>query len=109
MSYGGTPILGHELSQKVLLYLSQDGSCQSIFIPDCVDRNVYCSNVTSPANSTKSILVPTASNGLSILGTSFKFICPQNFFFNYSLPKNFTSFYYATNVNSSTVTCNKYG
>ena len=88
----------------------QDGSCQAIFIPDCVDRNVYCSNVPTPTESTKSITVPAASNGLSTVGTSFSFVCPQNnFFFDYSLPKNLTSYYYSNNINTSTVTCNIYG
>jgi hypothetical protein len=51
-----------------------------------------------------------ASNGLSILGTSFKFECKQsNWFFDYNIPKNATSFYYALNINSTILTCNNYG
>jgi len=55
-------------------------------------------------------LVSVASNGLSILGTSFKFECKQsNWFFDYNIPKNVTSFYYALNINSTILTCNNYG
>jgi len=46
----------------------------------------------------------------TILGTSIKFQCPlKNWYFNYSVPANLTSFYYSKNINNSTLTCNAFG
>lgn len=86
-----------------------DGSCQSIFIPDCEDRNVYCSNLQKPANSTK-ILITQPVPGLNIMGTVVTFTCTnRNWYFNYTTPPNLVSFYYSTNINTSTLSCNNYG
>ena len=76
----------------------------------CVDRTVYCTPLSAPANSTKSIISQPNINNLVELGTSVKYTCTlPNWYFNYSVPANLTSFYYSTNINNSTLTCNIYG
>ena len=89
--------------------MQPDGSCTSVYIPACVDRTVYCNPLTTPGNSSKSILAqPNPLNQVE-LGTSMRFTCPlPNYYFNYSVPSNLTSFFYSTNINSTTLTCNKY-
>ena len=87
-----------------------DGSCKSIAIPSCVDRMVYCSKLPLPKNSTTEILNETNPKSMLQLGTSVRFTCPgKNWYFNYSFPKNLVSFYYSTNINNMTLTCNIYG
>ncbi len=87
-----------------------DGSCKLIVIPDCVDRTVYCSNLPTPKNSTIITLNVTNPKNLSQLGTSVRMTCPdENWYFNYAILKNLTSFYYSTNINTTTLTCNIYG
>jgi hypothetical protein len=73
-----------------------------------VDRNVYCTPVSVPANST-SVKYPVDGNPLK-LGASLKFTCTQQFwYFNYSLPQNLVSYYYSNNINTTTLKCNIYG
>ena len=44
-----------------------DGSCSAINLPNCVDRNVYCSPLSAPASSAPTILSqPTPGAQLSI-------------------------------------------
>jgi hypothetical protein len=99
-------------SMKGETCLSQqaDGSCKSIAIPSCVDRTVYCSKLPAPKNSTIINLNGTNPKNLPQLGTSVRFTCPsKNWYFNYSIPGNLMSFYYSTNINNMTLTCNIYG
>jgi hypothetical protein len=43
------------------------------------------------------------------LGTSVRLTClNQNWFFDYQVPANLTSFYYSNNIKSATLTCNIY-
>jgi hypothetical protein len=43
------------------------------------------------------------------LGTSVRLTCSnQNWFFDYQVPVNLTSFYYSNNIKSATLTCNIY-
>ena len=88
-----------------------DGSCKSVFVPDCVDRTVYCKEVTPiPKNSTIQILNQPNQKTLTEMLSSFRVSCPnRNWFFNYSVPANLKSFYYSTNIKNITVTCNVYG
>lgn len=86
-----------------------DGSCQSIFIPDCEDRNVYCSSLQKPANASKAFLAQPVP-GLNIFGTVVTFTCTnRNWYFNYSVPANLVSYYYSNNMNTATLTCNSFG
>ncbi len=88
--------------------LQSDGSCKSISIPKCVDRNVYCNAVAFPANATIAKL-PVDGN-IQKLGAVLKFTCPIAYwFFNYSIPKNLISYYYSNNINVTTLTCNTHG
>ena len=87
-----------------------DGSCKEIFIPDCVDRTVYCSQLPYPENANLTVLTQTDSKNLSQLGTSLMFSCPlENWYFNYSTPHNLTSYFYSNNIKNTTLTCNIYG
>ena len=62
------------------------------------------------ANTSKSILAQPNPLSETILGTSIRFTCSdRNWYFNYSVPVDLKSFYYSTNYNNSTMTCNPYG
>ena len=42
-------------------------------------------------------------------GTEIQFTCPNyKHYFDYSVPDNLVSFYYSTNINTTTLTCNEY-
>jgi len=87
-----------------------DGSCKQIYIPDCVDRTVYCSQLPSPSGAIMSVLAQSNSKNLSQLGTSVMFSCPlEEWYFNYSTPLNLTSYFYSKNIKNTTLTCNIYG
>ena len=87
-----------------------DGSCKQIYIPDCVDRTVYCSQLPSPKDAVMTVLTQTNSRNLSQLGTSVMFSCPlEDWYFNHSTPLNLTSYFYSTNIKNTTLTCNIYG
>jgi hypothetical protein len=93
---------------ETCLSQQDDKSCKSIYIPKCVDRNVYCTPVTVPANS--SVIQLPVGGSLVRMGASVRFTCTaDNWFFNYSVPSNLTSFYYSTNIKTTTLTCNPYG
>ena len=61
-----------------------DGSCLSLFLPDCVDRNVYCSTPTTPANSTTSIITQPSPGRLEACSITWLSkiltISPSDFF-----------------------------
>ena len=85
-----------------------DSSCKSIYLPKCVDRNVYCNPFTFPANSSASKSL--VDNNYLKVGSSIKFTCPIDFwYFNYSVPQNLVSYYYSHNIKNTTVICNEYG
>jgi len=42
-------MVDYPMEGETCLGKQSDGSCQTVYIPDCVDRNVYCSNVSTPA------------------------------------------------------------
>ncbi len=87
-----------------------DGSCKEIYIPDCVDRTVYCSQLPSPDNANLTVLTQTNSKNFNQLGSSVMLSCPwEDWYFNYSTPINLTSYFYSTNIKNMTLTCNIYG
>ena len=101
----------HPKQGETCLSQQPDGSCKSVYIPSCVDRTVYCSSpLPNPKNSNFTFLVQPNPNNLLQLGTSFSISCPiEHWYFNYSVPKNLTSYYYSNNINNTTLSCNKYG
>ena len=86
-----------------------DGTCETIVIPDCQDRSVYCKPLATPANSSKYIIEqPNADNEFEY-GTKIQFTCPQySHYFDYSVPEDLVSFFYSTNINTTTLSCNEY-
>ena len=86
-----------------------DGTCETIAIPDCEDRTVYCQPLETPDNSTRELLMqPNNQNELEF-GTKIQFSCPQYaHYFDYAIPDGTSSFYYSTNINTTTLTCNEY-
>ena len=100
----------NSMKGETCLRQQADGPCKSIAIPSCVDRTVYCSNLPTPKNSTIITVNVTNPKNQSQLGSSIRMTCPDgNWYFNYAIPKNLTSFYYSTNINTTTLTCNIYG
>lgn len=84
--------------------------CSTTPLPLSPDRMVYCTNLTTPGNSTKKIVnQPNLQNEIQ-METSITYTCPLEYwYFNYSVPDNLTSFYYSRNINTTTLTCNNYG
>ena len=82
-----------------------DGTCETIAIPDCEDRTVYCQPLETPDNSTRELLMqPNNQNELEF-GTKIQFSCPQYaHYFDYAIPDGTSSFYYSTNINTTTLT-----
>ena len=86
-----------------------DGTCETIVIPDCEDRSVLCQPLPNPGNSSKEILKqPNAENEVEY-GTEIKFTCSNyKHYFDYSIPDDLTSFFYANNINETTLRCNEF-
>ena len=56
-----------------------------------------------------SILNQPNPSSLVQVGTSVRFTCDNHdWFFDYSVPKDIVSYYYSTNIDSTTLTCNVY-
>ena len=72
------------------------GGCEKIYIPECVDRNIYCKDViiTSSENITKEPVERPDSNSELVYGTVYDYGCKHNMVFDYSLPDPFISFFY---------------
>ena len=72
------------------------GGCEKIYIPECVDRNIYCKDIihTSLENSTKTILNQPNSNSELVYDTVIEYGCLYKGVFDYSLPDPFISFFY---------------
>ena len=108
MSYLRFWEVDHPAEGETCLGQQPNNTCQAVAIPKCVDRNVYCSAVPAPANA--SVLTLPVDNNPQKVGTVIQFTCPdRNWFFNYSVPANLISFYYSTNINVTSVTCNTHG
>ncbi len=87
-----------------------NGTCESVFIPDCVDRTVYCKNINTPGGADRTLLNQPNSNNEREYSTIINFKCPEiNWFFGYSLPVPFISYAYSTNIGNTNITCNEYG
>ena len=70
-----------------------------IYIPKCVDRTVYCSELPEPADAKRITLVRQNENHLRELGTKVQFKCEtENWFFDHEVPDDLVSFYYSTNI-----------
>ena len=102
--------VNHQIDGETCINPQPDGSCEKIFIPECVDRNVYCNELTTPTDAAKSILNQPNPISERVYDTVIEYSCPQtNWYFDYNLPVPFISFYYSTNIDKATLTCNSYG
>lgn len=87
-----------------------DGSCSDVYIPDCVDRTIYCNPLPSFSNAAVDILNEPDPLSPNILNSSYRLTCTgDNHYFDYSVPTDLVSFYYSTNINETTLTCLKEG
>ena len=87
-----------------------DGTCLEVYIPDCVDRTIYCNPLPSFENATVELLNEPEVGSPNLLDTSYNLTCQEkNNYFDYSVPANLVSFYYSTNINEMTLTCLKEG
>ena len=89
-----------------------NGGCEKIYIPACVDRNVYCTDVTTPTDASRTLLEQPNYLSEKVYSTMIEFNCApkgSQWYFDYALPEPFISFYYSTNIPKATVTCNEYG
>ncbi len=87
-----------------------DGSCESIEIPDCEDRNVYCNELPAltVAELTYSNIPDPAA--LTLVDTSVNIKCTEeNWHFDYAVQTDFVSFHYSNNINELNLTCTEYG
>ena len=99
-----------QIEDQTCVNKQDGGGCEYIFIPDCVDRNVYCSDLPLPANATKTIANSPSNSSENIYTTVVELECnDKNWYFNYSLPDPFVSFFYSTNIAKMTMVCNEYG
>ena len=88
----------------------QSEGCEKIYIPECVDRNIYCKNVTTPINASRLIKEQPNPPSENVYNTVIQFKCQEiNWYFDYKLPEPFISYYYSTNIAETTLTCNAYG
>ena len=86
-----------------------DGSCESIVIPHCEDRSVECEPLSLPDGAIKEIIrQPNIENEIEFQ-TEIQFTCQgSQHYFNYSVPDDFTSFYYTNNIDTITLKCNEF-
>lgn len=78
-------------------------------VPHCIDTNVYCTRPPpAPVDGVRTDINRTVPD----LGwehveySSYIYTCPgENFYFDYSLPDPFWSFWFATNINNITIAC----
>lgn len=82
--------------------------CESVFIPDCVDRTINCTDAPMPSSANVTLLnVPDPIN-LKIFETDIMLKCPKpNYGFDYPVGKDFVSYAHSKIVNSINITCTK--
>ena len=115
--------LAEEEPIKTCMGQQADGSCQSVVLPECEDRNVYCSELPDHTNLAD-VLEPdrywkgqgadptTNPNKNRIMGVQLQYKCGSSgYYFDYALPDPFISFHsdYTTNIKQAIFTCNNYG
>ena len=82
--------------------------CDNVNIPACADRTIYCTLPPKPEGATWNILNAPNPSNLGEYLTSLVIYCPDTkHYFDYPVGPNFTSFYYTTNINSISLTCNQ--
>ncbi len=89
-----------------------DGTCERIYIPDCEDRTVYCNNLRTPDDATKTLLEQPNHLNERERGTKVKFECPTHgYYFNYAVPpaEEFVSYFYTKNLDYHILECNEFG
>ena len=100
----------YQIEGETCINKQPSGACEKLFIPECVDRNVYCSDLSTPTDSSRLILNQPNPLSEKVYSTKIELSCPEiNWYFDYALPTPFISFYFSTNINKATFTCNQYG
>ena len=65
--------------------------------------------MTTPGNATKNIITQPNFENEYEYGTEIQFSClDYQHYFDYSVPEDLVSYYYSTNINSITLSCNEY-
>lgn len=84
--------------------------CKNVTLFPCADRTILCNPLPSFLNTTVQMLQEPETGNFTVFNTSISLTCPnENFYFDYSVPANLVSFFYSTNINETTLTCNKDG
>jgi len=84
--------------------------CSTVYIPDCADRTIFCSEPPFPERSVMNFTIKTNPNSNREYGTKIEYSCPERLhFFDYPVGDNFISYYYTKNINAINVTCNQDG
>ena len=81
-------------------------------VPDCVDKNKYCSYPPmSPPLGKMLEKERPVDDYLTVPGTTMYYYCPTpNWAFNYGYDEdNFVSYHFTKNINEMTITCNDQG
>ena len=85
--------------------------CLKPAIPDCVDRNNYCTQPPAiPANARRDDVNRPLQDWINFPDTKLFYYCSKkNWAFNYKTDPTAPSFYFTKNINNMTTTCNKNG
>lgn len=87
-----------------------DNVCSEISQPLCVDRTIRCTPLPDFGISDVAVLNAPNSDDLTEFGTIIQVTClGRNHYFDFSVPDDLISFYYSTNINQTTFTCNRDG
>lgn len=87
-----------------------DGTCQSVNIPGCVDRGVYCEKLTAPNKAILEFIEGPNPSNTAMVDTKLRVSClGENHYFDYSTPSNLISYHYSKNINNITLKCSHYG
>ncbi len=85
--------------------------CNQTVIPNCVDRNNYCSLPPDiPADARRDDVHRPLQDWINVPDTKLIYYCAKtNWAFNYKTDPNAPSYYFTNNINNMTITCNKNG
>jgi hypothetical protein len=85
--------------------------CNQTVIPNCVDRNNYCSLPPDiPTDARRDDVHRPLQDWINVPDTKLIYYCAKtNWAFNYKTDSNAPSYYFTNNINNMTITCNKNG
>lgn len=81
--------------------------CDDVTVLPCVDRTIRCNQIpTFPGANMTQVSEPVIGDK-TIAYSAFDVTCTErNHYFDYSVPANVPSFYFATNINWTSFFCN---